>query len=80
MEDLSHLFANGPVSALAPTSQSGGGVPHDNRAMTAPGGSPANAADDTPDSAPSIDTTVHQRSAVTRADKPVIRLGQWNNI
>lgn len=37
MEDLSHLFAAGPFSALAPTSQHGGNQLAGNHAMTAPG-------------------------------------------
>lgn len=38
MEDLERELPGGPVSALAPTSQSSAGVPHENRAVTAPGG------------------------------------------
>lgn len=41
MEDLSHLFAGGPISALTPTAQSAGNMTSSNAAAhTAPGSPP----------------------------------------
>jgi hypothetical protein len=43
MDDLSHMLSDDPVNVMVPTSQSGGNRAHSNeRAMTAPGGVPAN--------------------------------------
>jgi hypothetical protein len=44
MQDLSSMLADDPINVMVPTSQSGGNRAHDNsRAMSAPGGQPANA-------------------------------------
>jgi len=78
VQDLSHLLPGDPVSALAPTSQSGGNVAHDNRAMTAPGGVPATAEAEV-HSAPQIEAQAHQVSVLPEMrGKPSIRLGETN--
>ena len=80
MIDLSHLLPGDPISALAPTSQSGGNVAHGNRAMTAPGGEPATAEAEV-HSAPQIEAQAHETSVLPETrGKPSIRLGQWNEM
>lgn len=82
MESLSHLLPGGPISALVPTSQAGGNMQSSSeQAATAPGSEPV---DPLPDRAsqgdPHVEATAHDRTVVTHADRPVIRMGQWNDL
>jgi hypothetical protein len=77
------------ITGLVPTSQAGTNQPHTNTAMTAPGGASASA------ESIFIDNTVQQplpgvdaidfsasntREASEPRSKPLIRLGQWNEL
>ena len=81
MEDLSHLFSAGPIAALVPTSQGGGGVPHENRANTAPGG--ASPSEDSVQPAPVPEAQQHEERHIVHGGRPVLRIvpdGQWHDL
>jgi hypothetical protein len=83
IQDLSHLIpGSSPVDALVPTSQEAtGSHAFDNRnAMTAPGGDPASAPGPEVSPPPHVDAPVHERTTVTHGGRPVIRMGQWNDL
>lgn len=89
MEDLSHLFTGGPVSALVPTGQnSADSRPQAGRAMTAPGGEPADGVAENEVPAPDVAASgagVDRRLTRGTDDglhggRPVLRMGQWNEV
>jgi hypothetical protein len=84
MEDLSHLFPDGPFSAPVPTGQQSPGPMHSSRAaaMTAPGSTPA-LAEGAPDRpGPHVEAAVHEPRSIVHGDRPVttLRMGEWNTL
>ena len=51
------------------------------QAMTAPGGRPVDPLPPAQDQGdPAVDSVAHDRTVVTHADKPLLRMGVWNNM
>ena len=93
MENLSHLLAPDPISALVPTSQESGNMVASNRfARTAPGSQPVTPLPPSQDQGdPSVESITYEApvrisegGAKVTADqnhaRPLIRTGQWNEV
>lgn len=74
MEDLTSMLKPDPVSALVPTSQQGGNNPHQNNAMTAPGGDPAGGLGADVSEAPVVETQPRIKPGTDGHPQP----GQWS--
>lgn len=82
MQDLSSMFSGSPVDALVPTAQQSPGTLHSSRsaAGAAPGSVPAMAEGNPEQPGPHVAAAEHERRTVTHADRPLIRVGQWNDL
>lgn len=81
MEDLSHLFPDGPVAALVPSNQHAGNRPsNQGAAQTAPGTESPSVDMGEIAQPPYASALDHDRTVTTSADKPVVRTGEWNDL